>query len=483
MSLYRALPIAAVLVLIRIPAQAVPGDVNGDGSITVADAAITSRLGPLDYVPPGAWYATADVAGPFGNYRDNALDWYDVTRLLRMAGGLEAIPDTPVDGLSRISDNITVTGDISKDYALQAVPSTPSTEYLVSGHISGYDSAHAVDSFWMPLEFYHFDESAGTSRFGAKPDASGDFKVLLSPNDYSLYSFGAVSETTEAGTLSWQYKTPFNREITVTGPMTVDVAAPSPPAHGQVSGTFQTTNLVPTRFYGSSSGDSDPSRSFLSATGAIGTDAYVLAGVPATYHFFVNAAYRDDPSITFDWDGADAVTMTGGSTVGPAITLPEVVPVTLRIEPPEGSNVASIELEYHSADGSRLRSYSQPAAGTGLVHTACPVGWSRVFAVLEMDGLGALRRTLGYSTQALIPVEGGEQTMDMPPLPTMFTFAGRVTLPDGSPASGMTVKMMQMGPDFDHPTRYVMSAEVVTDADGRFSVQLASGSYQVIAPW
>lgn len=456
-----------------------PGDVNADGAITNLDAATVSRLASLDTIPSWVAMDAADVAGPFGGYRDNHIDWRDVARILRAAGGLEALPNSPESSLGSVFDAVTVTADTSKNYALQAVASAPANSVLVSGHVNGAIPFPAP-AIWKPLGFYHFDKSGRYTVHEAEPDVDGDYKVLLPPDDYTPYSFGTVIETTSVGTLDWQYNISMDRQVMVSGPMALDLTAPPPPVRGRLTGVIQTANLVPTRIYITSSVDSNPSRNLLAANGILGTDAYVLAGVPATYNVLVEADYPSDPAMMFRWRRWDPVAMTTDSTVGPTLTLPPVVPVAFHLTIPAGSGLDIFELASQPGNVGTLWVDPKVEPDTNLVQTAIAAGWATVSMELSLHGPESARRAISYSTGVLIPAEGGEQTIPLPPLPQLFTFSGGITLPDGAPAGGETMALFQTASDSE--SQYRMRARITTDADGVFSAQLLPGIYQVMIP-
>jgi hypothetical protein len=473
MKLSYALTLPTALLLACTSAHALPGDADADGAVTVVDAAIVSRLASQDPAPSGDSYAAADVAGPFEGYRDNQIDWRDATRVLRAAGGLETIPDAPEDRLGAVRDNIAVTADTSKDYAFQDTPPPSETAYPVSGHVNG-----PLLNWWVsPLGFYHSNDTGGATRFAAYPDANGDYKVLLPANDYSLYYFGDVTETAPSGTLNWQYNTRIGDPIGVSGPLTLNVTAPPPPARGEIAGAIQAANLSPTHIYITSSGDADPARSFLTATGLVGTEAYTLVGAPATYHLFVEADYQADPAVKVGWQGWNTVDMTADSTVGPTIALPAVVPMAFDFAAPAGTAVTDVYLRHQDYRNGWLDLTSVLEPGTHRVQTAFTAGWSEVYVTLSLDGPGAGQRTVQYFTRLNLPAEGGEQTVQLPPLPQMFTFSGRVTLPDGSPARGAAMTLIEITSDINQPSPYNMRANATTDSEGRFSTALTPGTY------
>jgi hypothetical protein len=455
--------------------------VNLDGSITTADAVLTARLASRTGVTPGLAYDNADVAGPVGNYRDNAIDWRDVARILRAAGGLEELPDTPVSFLSRVRDLVTVEGDTSKDYALNEVL-PESSYYVVSGHISGVPDSTVTNILW----FYHFFQEGGASGSGTGPDANGDYHITLAPDDYLLYFGGTVAEETAAGTLTWDYTTDLNRDITVAGPLIVDVTAAAPPTPGQLTGEVNTTNLIPTRIDCLSRPDFasalDPTKALLRLTGIVGKDAYLLKGVPLPYSIFVGAVYEPAPSITFSWSLTDPVTLPAGSTVGPPITLPEVVPVSLRFTPPAGADVISTAFSHSAISGGSLGTQSSVAPGSNLYRAAFVPGASHASITLALDRSETVQRTIFYQTTITIPDEGGEQAVSLPPLPEMATFSGKVTLPGGFPAPNETISLSETAPADGGTAPYGMSARITTDSEGRFSVAVIPGQYQVQIP-
>jgi hypothetical protein len=454
--------------------------VNGDGVITIADAAMASRLASRTDLPFAVASERADVAGPGGYYRDARIDWRDVTRILRAAGGIEEIPDASVPYLDRISDSLNLSADTTKDYALTSSLPTPANTYDVSGHISGVPTNMDGNTLWF-LKFYG---AGGYSGSGVHPNAQGDYEILLSPDDYSLYYGATVVESGAGGTLSWSYKTSLNREITVSGPMTVDVTAAQPPTPGQVTGEIHTTNITPTRILGHPRPDFssalDPSTNLGPSAGIVGTDAYVLKGVPMPYLVDGGAVYDPNPSILYNWSYRATIPLTSGSTVGPTITLPEVVPVTFNFASPDGAAVTSANLSGSVGTEGNLSTQTPPGVGADPYRTAFLPGVSQLNVWLTLDDPAPVQRVLSYRTLVTIPIEGGEQDIVLPPLSPTVTFSGRVTLPDGSPAPDAFVSLSPFALLGDPQLPYILtSARATTDADGRFSIPVFPGRYSV----
>lgn len=122
---------AAIPSVLAMPAGAASasGDLNGDGSVTAADAAIlqTSLLGGTALT--AEQYANADVTG------DGAVDGLDLTRLRQMAA---VVPVSDAIAIHLSDSGITVEGDTKGVTAVsgKAVTISASGNYTVDGSIT-----------------------------------------------------------------------------------------------------------------------------------------------------------------------------------------------------------------------------------------------------------------------------------------------------------------------------------------------------------
>lgn len=122
---------AAIPSVLAMPAGAASasGDLNGDGSVTVADVAIlqTSLLGGTALT--AEQYANADVTG------DGAVDGLDLTRLRQMAA---VVPVSDAIAIHLSDSGITVEGDTKGVTAVsgKAVTISASGNYTVDGSIT-----------------------------------------------------------------------------------------------------------------------------------------------------------------------------------------------------------------------------------------------------------------------------------------------------------------------------------------------------------
>ena len=76
------------LTVVRAPAALIPGDVNNDGKVDLADVILAQRIALGQLTPTAAQIAAADVA-PDGE-PDGIIDAADVARILRKALGIDS---------------------------------------------------------------------------------------------------------------------------------------------------------------------------------------------------------------------------------------------------------------------------------------------------------------------------------------------------------------------------------------------------------
>jgi hypothetical protein len=171
-----------------------------------------------------------------------------------------------------------------------------------------------------------------------------------------------------------------------------------------------------------------------------------------------------------------------GSTVGPAIVLPEVVPVAFHFTPPDGTVVTSARLDNAEKGWGFLATRPQSIVGADPYRTFFAPGLSHLLVSFTLNDPAPFQRTVTYQTNVTIPAAGGEQSIHVPAVPATVTFSGRVTVPEGLPAAGVVISISPFPPPDAELQPYTMSARVTADADGRFSVPLLPGRYAIDYP-
>jgi hypothetical protein len=470
---FHALPLIAAVLVCAPAARAVPGDIDGDGAVTTTDAALasvfTSRL-PLSgsiYVPNG------DVASRYGSFRDGFLDWHDIVRILRVAGGIEEMSDTAIPYLRGGSSFSNIQADTTLTIPMEIQGGgDPAQTYHVTGQVTGGAadmSTHRV-SFMPsgPQPSYILD---------AKTDANGHNDISLQAGTYDVYDGGAAPEPGEDGTLTWDYRVALGRTVTVSGPTTVDVTAAPLPYPGEVTGTIQTTNVIPTGI-AAVSPNSDASapvttaRVHLVATGVAGATAYTLKAQPTYYNVTMDEVYSPDPGIKYTHTFPNTLEVLPGPAVGPRIAIPQANEIAIPFAPPPGLHVGAVTLSATLPNSSgTLSTTGQADPDTNTYHTAFPPGAAQVRVAAELDGAGPYPRAAIYTGPVTIPNSGDTPTVELPPLPDLsLTLDIRITYPDGSPAPDEPVSISYSAGGYSS-----FSLTAVTGADGRVSVKVPPG--------
>jgi hypothetical protein len=477
LSVRGLLPLLFV-VLPSFAAHAAPGDVNGDGSITVADAVLAARFASHVESPTAAQLAAADVASANGAVRDWEVDWHDVTNIACVAGGLLDFTgaNAPAGYLPPLSETLKITGDLTRDYQFRVlrVDPPPPPGIPVSGQVSGI-----TEGMRDPLVWFIQYRQGGYSGYGTGIRPDGGFTKDLAAGDYSLYYGATATEAADGGTYAWQFSAPMNRTVTIDAPMTLELTAPGSPPTGTLGGSLDLGSLVPTSVTASGrivhTGAEFALASPL-ATGIVAPDSYSVKAIPAPYVLSFIASDPAAPETRFNLNvpGGD---ITAGEAQTRDVSLPAAVPVTFNITPPPGGSVAQIRLVGYRDDNTvQLSStVSVPDGATSYASVAPPGDYSAsVDVALASPPEDRVSLIVSY-VPVTVPEGGGAVSVPIP-IPTMVTFRGHVMYPNGSPVPGATVRL---GAYFDSTANlpYAASASTVTDAAGAFSIVVPVATY------
>jgi hypothetical protein len=431
----------------------------------------------LQLPTPEQWAAgdVAGMAGVSGSLRDYDLNWRDVTRITRVAAGMEDLPNTPIPTLVKIYEEVDIPSSLEKDYQLASFfpPSGPPA-YRVTGHVAQRPAGVENES----VMFYE-----GGGIFGTKGaiDGNDHYAVSLWPRDYELYYKATVKEPAEGGSYTWDYSADLNRSITVPGPAVVDVTAAAPPTPGILQGSLQASNLTVTGLTGISSPSYAPpvdlTKLDLRATGIVGHNSYAVKAAPASYSWSFSGYYTWDPSISVGVSVGPIVKLEAGATVVRDVVLPTVVPVSLAFTSPSFT-VAAVSMSGTAETPHVTYSAAAVRSDSGTWRTAAPRGQFGLTVSLGLPSPANVTRGAFYSASLTIPAAGGEQAISLPLLPEMVTFSGTILSPDGGPAAGLKMSLSastaQLG--------YRWAAMVTTDEAGHYSVEVPAGKYMVRIP-
>jgi hypothetical protein len=467
----------------RIAVRAVPGDLDADGSITARDAIIAARLAAQ--TPPSEsplWFA-ADVAGPAGNVRDDRVDWHDVARLIRAAGGLDEIPDAPVDVLGDIRMTLDVPTNQTTDFQIPTVPGSPTNTFPVRGRVTNLP-AGVVDP---SLFFYQFLVSGGVSLTGVPIGADGTYAAQLPPADYHLYFGGVVEESVSGGTYRWEFRADLNRDVSVAGPAKVDAVAPSPPLPGELTGALATSNIIPSLVNGLSHpepfrGFPDVTKSLLTSQGVVGPSSYRLKAIPTTQRVTFRAGFTGNPDLFYTLTLSPNPELTAGQTVSRDVAIPAAVPVSLNIQPPAGTNIAGASLAMALSGGAMTLTTTPKMTDATTLASALPPGDASVD--ISIHPTAPSKEDPAYSTRRTltVPPSGGSLPIALPNLPALVALNGTVTYPNGAPAAGVVVAVTTAPSRLAGASEYGFSARTPTDAQGRYEIHLPADRYIVQVP-
>jgi len=457
------------LVVMAVPALAGPGDLDGDDSVTFSDAAHAARIASGLEPSLDTILLTGDVASAAGKVRDRQVTLIDALLIARAAVGLEPLDDAhaPAESLYPIQRKITISDGATVDAQFEyPAPSTP-TAYLVTGQVTEQPGVGDQGS----IQFSQF-AAGGTSGRGAYLDKQGTYRVEVAAGEYSLYYGNVATEQSEGGEYRWPFRVPLGQTVTISGSRILNIAGGSPPIPGTLIGSLTTSNLVPTGISGRSL-DTGLLVPFGDATGIVNGADYSLKAVPASYTIFdISGYFSPDPDVTFLFAPATRipVSIAGGETTRQDFSLPSVVPVTFQMSAPEGATITSLLLSGQTTvpQGSYRAPYTVPA-GSDVYRSAAPPGAFRLYVYITTDDPSVYRRTITYRAPVVVPDAGGSIPVSLPPLPATVTVQGRITYPNGAPAAGASVSLSQLSVA---DLVYTTSVTVLTDGDGRYSVQV-----------
>jgi hypothetical protein len=395
-----------------------------------------------------------------------------------VAGGLLDFngANAPAGYLSPLSDTLSITGDLTRDYQLRVLRVAPSSSGIpVSGHVDGITEGTKDPWVW----FVQYRQS-GYYGFGTGVRPDGGFTKGLEAGDYSLYYAATATEPAAGGTYAWPFSASMNRTVTIDAPATLDLTAPQSPPTGMLAGSLDLGSLVATSVTaselpvhtGTEFAPFNPP-----ATGIVGPDSYSVKAIPASYSLSFDANDPAVPETRFHLFvlGGD---ITAGELTTHDVSLPDSVPVTFNITPPPTGSVRQIQLTGHRKDPTaQLDSIVDIPEGATSYTSAAPPGDYSASVVVALASPPEDRVAVGVQfVPVTVPEGGGAVTVPIP-VPTMVTFRGHVTYPNGSPAPGATVTLSaSRSSTANYP---YSAASTVTDAAGAFSIVVPTASYDV----
>jgi hypothetical protein len=396
-----------------------------------------------------------------------------------VAGGLLDFngANAPAGYLSPLSDTLSITGDLTRDYQLRVLRvEPPSPGIAVSGHVGGIADGTRDAMVW----FVHYRQG-GYNGFGAGVRPDGGFTTHLASGDYTLYYGATATEAAAGGTYAWQFSAPMNRTVTIDAPTTLELTAPDSPPTGTLGGSLDLGSLVPTSVTASARIVHTGTEFTLFnplVTGIVAPASYSVKATPAPFALSFTASDPAAPETSFQLSvpGGD---ITAGEAQIRNVSLPDAVPVAFNITTPPGGSVARIRLAgYRENNTVQLHSTVAVPDGATTYSSVAPPGDYSAGVDIALASPPEDRVSLSVShVPVTVPEGGGAVTVPIP-VPTMVTFRGHVTYPNGSPAPGAMVTLGAFE-DSTAPAPYTAYASTVTDAAGAFSIVVPTASYDV----
>lgn len=455
----RAAFAAAAAWIFGAVAWAGTGDVNGDGVITPADAAMSLRIAGGHTAPTFAQYAAADVTG------DGIVTVADAVRIVRIARGLDAKP--PAQPMPA-AFSLTVSANATRNVALPG-------GYAVRGRVRD----RASRAFPGTLIFR---DTAGDGDFGPfELDAQGNYSAVLPPGRYQAISLSTRAFSGGLGEPGWSetataLDAPFTvrdnetgrnftrPDLAATFPVTFNASGPS-----WTPGLSMDVVLTDAGAQAATFGWNYFRAGFLSLPssrpvprGEYYADVRTAYALSSGQFQNYNIYYEKPLEITratsrtlayptlYELSGS----FTGAAAAGAADVLAQQDPV-------KGRDVAEAMV---NANGVAYRMAMPAGALTLSVRVLTPY--------VQTDA----ERLLPFT----MPARQATKDINLPAFPAFRTISGQAFGPDGKPAA-----YAEVAADSVYPAAipaagvYLFHARTTADAAGRYSMALPDGAYSV----
>lgn len=459
----RCLLIALVLAAFPHPARAGNGDVDGDGRVTVADAAAALRIAGGLRSPSAAQYVAASVTP------DTLVTVEDALRIARVAGGAEtALPTAPMG----TAFSLTVSGDTALSIPLPG-------GFLARGRVT--DASGKPFAGWISFRNVETGVAWGRAPFAA----NGDYTTVLPAGTWqaiaiSLRRFTAGAGESGESDTAMAVGNPFTlsgdrANLNFTRPnlpntrtVTFQYDGPSRPT--VVSSVIRLWDAGRTaETEGLNYLESDVL--FTPAARPVPEAAYwvdVLTGYGLS-----NSLYQD---YYIYYDAALTVTRNTSRT----LSFPSLYELSGAFTGPEASWVIDTYAEQLPVEGKDVVGAFVNAQPSGFL-LAMPPGDLTLSIMIDGPFEDSWAERLVRFT---MPSRRASLSVNLPALPAFRIVSGTVCGPDGGPLTNVEVRAATPVPtSVPMGGTYLYHSTAVTDALGRYALSLPDGAYEVsVAP-
>ncbi len=456
--------------------MASPGDVDGDDSITLFDAALTLEIAAGITEADEFTSVDGDVASDSGNTPDGKVTLVDAVRIARAANGLDdEIGNPPGGAIAALPkmDNVTFAGNFTKNYKLDPSYKVQGTVTTTTGQpiTSTEITATSVRTIQGTISFQH---ATNFMAYGSDSpeDGTTDFTVFTDRGTNNVTIHSDVTEFNITNGSMQRYSVVQDASpatLNVTGDMTgVAFVRPNLPAPGMVQGNITGTNFTPTSaFFALDAG------SYAQAT--LNGSAYSVLSGPGNGSMTVYGNLTGDNSVSVmaDLNGTPIVVNPGGMTLKD-LAVPTLATLTGTVTAPGGLKVTSASIGQFSQGVDYFNSSYGMDATAQTYKLAIPPGTYPLMLSLPQTTHPASTLNLSYSVSATLNAGANTKNVTLPALPANVTFSGVVTGPDNAPLPGASVSATG-----SHTSGYLATAYGTTNASGAFSLTLPAGTYSV----
>lgn len=443
-------------------AHAATGDVNADGQVSFADAALTLRFAGGLAAPTFAQLAAADMQP------DGRTTLLDAVRIARTAAGSE--PPPPNIPLF-VTASLTITGrNATMNVALPG-------GYPVSGRardrknlaFDGGMAFRATDGvIWGPADF----GSLGDYAIALPPGTYQPF-ILTRRTDYTQNGEETVSNTSvSAGTTlavsgpaaSVNYTRP---DVSTARTVTFDFSGPSRPFGSQAE-----IYLTDTDASGATGGLNSLRADVLFTP----TDRFVP---PGTYWVNTRSYHTLATGLTEELYLAFHQTLGVPGTSSRTLSFPIVHEIAGDFTGPNGPNALDYQAEQiPPANGDKATAYVPEQFGGYLVEIPAGNYTASVFVATNFTDT-----TAEFLLPFTMPSRSATRDISLPALPTFRTVTGVVLAPDGTPQPNARIRIDSAPKTIPTSGLYAYHGDTTTDDNGLYSLALPDGDYVVsVAP-
>jgi hypothetical protein len=456
-------------------ALAAPGDLDGDGYVTLNDSKIALRLVGGLAKGTEVLVASADVSSDSGApVPDGAVSLADIIRITRAASKLDILSASAGTYPLPISSAVTISGDAARNFALPG-------GFKVSGivkdsagvNVRGNIKFRSHSNGALTVSELVRIGTTNTGRFTAILPA-GTYDVTIQPRTQ------VVSPDFSSFYTSF-YDVPLSSPLVVSADSDQSFVQPALPATGVVTGTVTPATFVQSDAYlyaspGSAVGDAR----FLGVGTATG-QTYNGKAQAGTFYLWLEGYNAQDGNNYIDYIPDDPITVIAGGTTTRNVDLPAFVQVSGKVTAPEGTTTAGVSLSpqgpFPWTTAYPVQSYydySQGADTRAYRLAVCPQAYDLDASISSVTVESS---TLDYTFHQPLQVGAADMVKDITfdPLPPNRHLSGTVTGPGGAVVAGAMVYALTVYPNTSGS--YYVGSTTYTGADGAYHLTLPDGQY------